>query len=47
MISTGAKLTIYANLFNRLKRDPTHEELKAEVKRILDEALAERRKAKK
>ena len=46
IFTTGQKLTIYANLRSRLNREPTHEELKTEVKRILDEALRER-KAKK
>lgn len=31
------KLTIYAALRNRLGREPTHDELVAEVKRIIKE----------
>ena len=32
------KLTIYAALRNKLGREPSHQELVAEVKRILSEA---------
>lgn len=43
-MSTATKITIYAALYNKLNREPTHEEIKAEVKRILQEALKERSK---
>lgn len=35
-------MTIYEALACKLGREPTHAELKAEVKRILQEALVER-----
>ena len=40
-------MTIYEALKTKLNREPTHAELKAEVKRILDEALVERAEAGK
>lgn len=41
------KPTIYEALKLRLQREPTHEEIKQEVKMILDLALAERKRGKK
>lgn len=38
------KLTIYEALKSRINREPTNDELKKEVKRILDEALTERKR---
>lgn len=35
----AVNVTIYEALRSKLGRDPTHVELKADVKRILDEAL--------
>lgn len=35
------KPTIYEALMAKLGRTPTHEEIKADVKRILDEGLVE------
>ncbi len=37
------KLTIYEALKRRLGREPSNEELKNEVKRILEEAAVERK----
>lgn len=38
-----SKPTIYEALKTKLLREPTHNELKQEVKRILDDALIERK----
>lgn len=42
VFSRARKISIYANLYNRLNREPTHKELVEEVKRILNDALIER-----
>jgi hypothetical protein len=39
---TRIKLTIYAALAKKLGREPTHQELVAEVKRIIGEASNDR-----
>jgi hypothetical protein len=43
-MTNGEKLTIYAALANKLGREPSHEELKAEVLRILKEGIDEHKK---
>lgn len=43
-MTKAQKITIYAALYNRLGREPTHKELVEEVKRILQEAANERRR---
>lgn len=43
----SAKLTIYEALKAKLGREPTHNEIKADVKRILEDSLVERATAGK
>ena len=47
MFTVGGMATIYEALKEKLGREPTHAELKADVRRILEEGTIERAEAGK